>query len=1051
MFKRSKLADAIATALVSTAVCGGATNALAQTDPLEEVIVTGIRGSLQRSMDLKRDAAGVVDGISAEDIGKFPDTNLAESLQRITGVSIDRVNGEGSNVTVRGFGGGNNLVTLNGRHMPAANVATIGGDQNSDFAQGSGRSFDFSNLASEGVSGLEVYKTGRASVPTGGIGATINIKTLRPLDNPGFQASIGAKAVNDTGVVDGDEITPELSGLVSWTDPNEMFGVSLFVSSQERHSSSRSATVNGWNIRTYDFFSNNDGGTNGLVRADGSTVITNAPDDGNQLVSFPNDSRWHLSEVERERQNAMLTLQFRPMDSLTLTLDALTVENSQEETRNDSTNWFNRPFDEVIFEDNPVIASTVFLYENLGGGVKDMGFEQQLRSVEDTMDSVGFNVDFQVNDSLSVNFDIHSSESESLPTAGIPGMDAEFAAIGLSNSHSAILISMGAPVVAAHSLNFMNADQFPVQTIWMDDAARGNGNGVLDAGDLGTQVARTISSSQTTTLDEAKIDLTWEHDIGTLDFGFDTRSLEMKQFRTQTQQTLGDWGIGNPGEVPANLVEAYCLACLFDDFEPNASGAALVSFKGNAAELYGYFSPTYIGQGNAINLTNIEDNTVEEDISAFYVQYAREGDLGGVPYELLVGLRYETTDVTSTSLAVPVTAVVWQADNDFSVTRAPIDQGIYLTQTGEYSNTLPSIDVAFSPTEDIKLRGSISKTIARPGYGDLFVADTAGAPNRPGALGGVPTGTSGNANLKPLESTNVDLSFEWYYGDANYFSIGTYNKDIENFIGSGVENRPLFDLRDPSSGQPGTRSGDARAALIGNSVEVTDVTLFTLTAMMDNPTDPRWAGDPLGQFLTEFANQTTFQAFVDSVLQGAGGNPGYDILADGNDPLFNYAVQIPVNTEVANIHGFEVAWQHFFGESGFGFLVNYTTVDGDIRIDVGADPSVNQFALLGLSDSANLSLIYENFGLAARLSYNWRDEFLNETNRGADRNPVFVDEYSQIDLNVSYDVTDNLSLSFEAINLTSSDARHYGRDDSNLFFMQELDTRYLIGARFSIE
>src|SRR5690606_10904521 len=107
------------------------------------IIVTGVRASLNRSIDLKRNSSGVVDGISAEDIGKFPDTNLAESLQRIPGVSIDRVNGEGSKVTVRGFGPGYTLVTLNGRALPTARIASIGQDQTGDFVSGTPRSFEF--------------------------------------------------------------------------------------------------------------------------------------------------------------------------------------------------------------------------------------------------------------------------------------------------------------------------------------------------------------------------------------------------------------------------------------------------------------------------------------------------------------------------------------------------------------------------------------------------------------------------------------------------------------------------------------------------------------------------------------------------------------------------------------------------------------------------------------------------------------------------------------------------------------------------------------------
>ena len=141
---------------------------------LEVVVVTGIRRSLESSVSLKRNAHGVVDGIVAEDIGKFPDTNLAEAMQRISGVSIDRSNGEGSRVTVRGVGPDFNLVLLNGRQMPASSI--------NDTSVSDSRAFDFANLAAESISALEVYKTGRASAPTGGIGATINIKTARPLD-----------------------------------------------------------------------------------------------------------------------------------------------------------------------------------------------------------------------------------------------------------------------------------------------------------------------------------------------------------------------------------------------------------------------------------------------------------------------------------------------------------------------------------------------------------------------------------------------------------------------------------------------------------------------------------------------------------------------------------------------------------------------------------------------------------------------------------------------------------------------------------------------------
>src|SRR5678816_483032 len=188
---RRPLSQAISLVLGSTVLLPVVSQAAEQdATTLDEIVVTGIRSSLESSMKLKRDSQGVVDGIVAEDIGKFPDTNLAESLQRISGVSIDRsAIGEGQRVTVRGVGPDFNLVLLNGRQMPVSSIL--------DTTASNSRAFDFANLASEAIAGIEVYKTSRASSPTGGIGATINIKTARPLDNPGLHSSFGLKGMID--------------------------------------------------------------------------------------------------------------------------------------------------------------------------------------------------------------------------------------------------------------------------------------------------------------------------------------------------------------------------------------------------------------------------------------------------------------------------------------------------------------------------------------------------------------------------------------------------------------------------------------------------------------------------------------------------------------------------------------------------------------------------------------------------------------------------------------------------------------------------------------
>src|SRR5207344_2176660 len=191
-------------------------------EELEEVVVTGLRGSLKASMETKREAVGVVDAINAEDIGKFPDTNLSEALQRITGVSIDRRNGEGATVTARGFGPQFNLVTLNGRQMPSADAFANGATQGGGV-QGNTRSFNFANLSAEAISAVEVYKTGRADIATGGIGAAINIRTARPFDNDGLVLNVGAKALDDTTNRVGSNITPEVSGIFSYATDDKKF------------------------------------------------------------------------------------------------------------------------------------------------------------------------------------------------------------------------------------------------------------------------------------------------------------------------------------------------------------------------------------------------------------------------------------------------------------------------------------------------------------------------------------------------------------------------------------------------------------------------------------------------------------------------------------------------------------------------------------------------------------------------------------------------------------------------------------------------------------
>jgi TonB-dependent receptor len=1035
---RSSSAIAVAVCLMVPGVAlaqadpAPSTQADAQSDAGDDIVVTGIRASLERSIAIKRDSAGVVDAISAEDIGKFPDTNLAESLQRITGVSINRTNGEGALVTVRGFGPNYNLVTLNGRTLATSIVSVVGGDENADGAQGTSRSFDFSNLASEGVKTLEVYKTGRASIPSGGIGATINVVSRHPLDGPsGLNGSIGAKAVYDTsvnGCLDcGSKVTPEVSGVLSYSDPSDTFGVSLFGSYQKRNYTSISATSNDWNIIPYSTFL-----SGGFARSGGvcptstpsatCTVVNNAPSNPNTLVAIPNDSRYHYAEGTRERFNGQAVVQFRPTDTLTLTADALYAQNKQKEVRSDLSNWFSRPFDVVTFDGNPTVATATYLHETINGQ-KDEGFEAQYRAQKSTLQDYGLNAKWDITDVFSLNLDGHISKSSSRPDN--------------PNGKSSTLVGMGANVVAAHSVDYTGG--IPKQAVTIGSA----GNGLLDINDVGSQVGRTFASTQDQTIKEGRADFGWDLGGGSrFDFGGNYRTSDMHQTFLATQQTLGDWGITNPGDVQQlapGALQAFCLECKFNQYNPGGDPASQIAFRGNAADIYSILSPHYATAGNAVGVTGNQDNRVKETIWAAYGQVTWNGELGGMKANMVAGVRYENTKSTSTSLVAVPAAINWVSDNDFTVVIS--NQNSFLTDKGSYNNLLPSLDFRIEPVKNLVARFSFSRTIARPNYSDLFTATTVGGPPRPINNGGVPSGATGNARLAPLTSDNFDVSLEYYFKPDSYVSVGLFDKRVHNFIGRGQFTTDLFGLRDPSSGAAGTRSGAAKTALQGLGADISDVNLFAMTALIQATGSVAAA---TSQFNAHFnpATHTLDDAYVQTI------NNTLDVNANSTDPLYQFQVTRPINNKDAKIWGIEIAGQYFLGNTGFGVSAAYTMVRGDVGFNIGASPSEDQFALLGLSDTFNATLIYDKNGLSARLAYNWRDKFLSGINRQGSRNPEFTAPFGQLDMNISYDVTKNIAVTLEGINLTEESVRTYARSESELWYAQELDRRFMLGARF---
>lgn len=968
---------------VTSVILGASGFANAQSgDPIEEIVVTGIQGSLQRSMDIKRESQGVVDAISAEDIGKFPDTNLAESLQRITGVSIDRANGEGARVTVRGFGPDYNLVTLNGRQMPASSME--------DTTASASRSFDFSNLASEGISGVEVYKTGRASITSGGIGAAINILTNRPLDNPGMKASIGLKGVMDQSTDKGDSITPEVSGIYSNTFADDTFGVSLSASYQERESGSKSASTGaGWwsNPGTADRDWGGGTGAWGGIPHEGQV---NRPGEGD-IYSIPQQLKYDFNEVQRTRTNGQLALQYRPVDSVTTTLDYTYSQQEFSQQFHDLSAWFawnNGGTMTGEWTDGPV-ASPIMYAEEADHSDYAMGAGDYSRINENK--SLGFNVEWAVNDRLTLEFDAHQSEAESRPD-------------GKNGSHN--VIGTTAAVRGKSTAWFTN--KFPVLQIELEDGAT-----AVNPEDIRISGSSFRNSYTLSEIDQYQLKGSLEFDNGSsVDFGVASTTVENTGRYTNVQRDT--WGgVGEAGDFDTSFWRQSRLAGEFDlpgSSDPRAVNQTFLfnfeDVRKRAQELYGsQAGSTRPGDcGNwfcpSSDYINGTDRFTKEESESAFLQFNQSVELASRPVNIITGLRYESTEVTSRSATPTYDAVNWVADNEMYLQSSGVQE--YVTGSGKYSHLLPSLDVDIEVVDDVILRGSISKTIARPGYGDIQSGASLNGQAR--VNGG--QASRGDAGLLPFESTNYDLSAEWYYNDASYVSLGYFKKNVKNFIGTRVIQENFYGLRNPASGP---RYNAAVAAL----------------------------GTTEAGAIREWI-----------IAQGGPGVSGNDIIALPEDDLMEFDVTVRSNEKEASINGWEAAVQHVFGESGFGVIANYTLVDGGIGYD---NQSLDeQFALLGLSDTANLVGFYDKDGLQVRVAYNWRDTFLSSTGHGTGNpNPVYVEAYGQVDINVSYDINDSLSVFAEGLNVTDEYTRSHARTKLQLMNMTQLGPRYNIGVRYT--
>ena len=930
----------------------------AQTNTFEdEVIATGIRSSLKQSLDVKRDANQVVDAISAEDVGKFPDSNIAESLQRITGVAIDRSGGEGQFITVRGLGPEFNTVTLNGRTLATDNP---------------GREFSFDVISSDIISRAEVFKTSTPNIQSGGIGANVNIVTTRPLERAGVNLTGSLSGTYDTLR---EEISPEGSLVGSWSNDDRTFGFAGGISYSDRATQRDRVLTNGFSARGGAPFINTNGA--GTANATGLTDAAN-------VEALPANARVQQQAIvsrdiqDRERITVNGTAQFRPTDRVELTIDGLYSEFNISSFDTQFSGFFSPPFIDPVVDENGTVTSfsrpgVDFLARNPGLTTGESQNDNVLTSNNREAETylIGANLDWELTDSLTANFDISTSEAKrdgTNPFVVLGALAPSSPLISLPNDSEITSLEniVGAQDASIQRLHFVNVarnvvnDEIFELKGGFDWAANNDMNTVISVG--ASYSDRTKSGDLFDNFSP-----TQGGGIFCAYCGYGT-DFDDSILRTANFDGFLS-GVSGADRIPVNFLTASfedAFAQLNSDAaitDPNRSGrgalsdAELQARRDASGSFLGFYEPEFNPAGSF---------SVDEKVTSAFFNSAWEGDFGTVPFAANFGFRIARTETSSSGVDQPV---VEFRESDGDTQLIPnFGPSTPVTVRNTYSNFLPSANIKFDIADDKIIRLAASQTLTRPTLTALGVA------NQFGGRANAPTSTGGNPLLEAFESTNFDAGFEWYIDELSFFGVSAFYKDFGNFIESS-------------------------------------------TLPIDRPVVFP-AGNASNPGATDVTRQTTF--------------------LDTRDR----------NGETGSLLGLELAAQKAF-DNGFGVQANYTYVDSDINRAAGsafADLDYN-----GLSPhSFNVSGFYEKGPIQARLSYNYRDEFLVlASDGGAQGEPRERESYGQLDFSAAYEVNDMFQVFAQGVNLLDEDRRDFSRFKNRFLEYEDTGSRFTLGVRGS--
>ncbi|MDB5456750.1 MAG: hypothetical protein JWP92_2335 [Caulobacter sp.] len=727
----SGLAIALSIAGVAAAQDAAPAAAAPADDAVSEVVVTGFRSSLAKALNVKRSESAAVDSILAEDIGKFPDLNLSESIQRIPGVALARDGGEGRQISVRGLGPQFTRVRINGME-----ALTTGGGSDAGGGINRGRSFDFNVFASDLFSAITVRKTAEAATEEGSLGATVDLRTARPFDYHGFKM-VGSiqGSYNDLA----KSTNPRGAFMVSNTWKDDTFGALLSVAYTKRKLDDVGASTVRW--ATGNAFSP---GFDALPQITGPNAglpgLVNPAAATNNAAFHPRFPRFDNYHDDQERLGGTLSLQWKPTDKTLVSFDALYADfkGTREEQYLEAPSFSVGGACTVAnvntscgIAQTHVVSSTIDSNNTMIAGTfnnVDLRVENRFDKLDTKFTQLGLNLEQQLTDDIKVTGLVgHSKSDHQNPIQTTVQFD-QFNVQGYSYDYR----DGNMPTIGYGNAQLTNPSSWIL-----------------------TQI-RERPQTAINTYDVAQIDGEWAN-LGIFKLSGGGAFKKYKFTTTELRRSNGTSTNLEP-TVPAALVAI-----------PTSSYGKIATFAGTnvlipdvktAAGVLSLYDQTAYGGTFKLGAEPALGNnrSVVEKDSGGYVQADFDTELMGHPLRGNFGVRYVRTDQTSSGYTY--------------VSGAPLA----INASRKYSDTLPSMNVVYEPMENLLVRFGAAKVMSRPDLGSLTPGATISVSGAGRSV------TAGNPNLDPFRAKAYDLSVEWYFAPSALLSVAVFKKQIGSFV-----------------------------------------------------------------------------------------------------------------------------------------------------------------------------------------------------------------------------------------------------------------------------